>query len=297
MKKGLSEKIHDLFQEPSGGVVLQAAPAQASIQEVVRLIAIKRIQPSVLQPRKFFDEDKILELAQSILENGFVQPLIVRPNLKNGFDIIAGERRYRAALVANLKEVPVIIRQWDDTQTALAAIVENIQREDLKPVEKAEAFSELVAHFGWKQNELADKLGLSRSQVANTLRLLKLDPLGLEYLNTDKISEGHAKILASLSKPDQKELLKCIVKKQWSVRQLEDHLKKRKDTQKKINHTHENDLYANHLATKIQDRVLTPVDLRFEGDQKGRLIFSFENHEVLISLLEKLGLFHVFDDF
>lgn len=297
MKKSLGDKINDLFQETAVAIVPQSASAASSIQEVVRLIAIERIRPSALQPRKIFQEDKLLELAHSILENGFVQPIIVRPNLNQGFDIIAGERRYRAALLAKMKEIPVIVRPWNDTQTALAAIVENIQRENLKPTERAEAFSELVAQFGWKQNELAEKLGLSRSQVANTLRLLKLDPLCLECLNCEKISEGHAKILASLAKPDQKKYLELILKKQWSVRQLEDYLKKKTQPAETKKPYDPNSLYANHLAQKIQDYVLTQVDLRFEGEQKGRLIFSFENHDSFIGLLEKLGLSAVFDDF
>lgn len=208
--KGLDSIFRDNVTENNEGVKLK----------------ISEIEPNRNQPRKDFDPEALRELADSINTHGIIQPLLVRPILAGGYEIVAGERRWRAARMAGLKEVPVLIREMDDSEFMQIALIENLQREDLNPLEEANGFAKLMEEFGFTQEKLSQAVGKSRSAVANTLRLLALPEEIAKMLEKSLISSGHARTLLGFK--DNEQMLKIanlIVEKDLSVRQVEDLLK------------------------------------------------------------------------
>lgn len=185
------------------------------------IVAIDRIRPNPDQPRKTFSEDDMADLTASIRDRGVIQPLIVRPDPAdpNGFEIVAGERRWRAAQRAQLHEIPILIRNFSDTEVLEVAIIENIQRSDLNAVEEALGYRQLMERFGHTQEQMAQVLGKSRSHIANLLRILNLPEAVLEFVRDGKLSAGHARALVPAS--NQVELARQIVRKGLSVRQAE----------------------------------------------------------------------------
>ncbi len=185
-------------------------------------LAIHEIEPNRDQPRKLFDESALNELAKSIEKNGIIQPLLVRPMSDGSYQLVAGERRWRAAHIAGLHEVPVTIREMSDEEASVFALIENLQREDLNPVEEAEGLKSLIETYGLTQEETADRVGKSRVAVTNTLRLLKLPKSVLTLLSEGKITAGHSRALLSLD--DEKEMLRIaesVIANELSVRQVE----------------------------------------------------------------------------
>lgn len=195
-----------------------AAPAKA---EVPRTLPIERIEPSPYQPRQRFDKEALDALAASIAQNGLLQPILVRPHSskKNHFEIVAGERRWRAAQKARLHEVPVLIREFDNAQTLEIAIVENVQRQDLDPLEEAEGYQRLIDEFGNSQEAIAKVVGKSRSHIANSLRLLGLPKQVKELIAERKLTAGHARAL--IGAPDPVTLAKQVAARGLSVREVE----------------------------------------------------------------------------
>ena len=191
-------------------------------------LKISEIEPNRTQPRKEFDEQALSELAESISQHGLLQPLLVRPLTLGGYQIVAGERRYRASRMAGLTEVPVIIKELTDTETMEIALIENLQREDLSPVEEALGYKALIDEHGFSQEEVAKSVGKSRPAVANALRLLKLPDNIMEYLKDGKISAGHQRALLTLENEElMTELADEIVAKDLSVRQVEKNLQEK----------------------------------------------------------------------
>ena len=182
------------------------------------MVPVEKVAPNPDQPRRTFDKDQLNDLAASIREKGIIQPLIVRPK-GGGYEIVAGERRWRAAQMAKLHEIPVLVRDFDDTEVLEIAIIENIQRADLNPVEEAAGFSQLMEKFGHTQEKLAEVLGKSRSHIANSVRLLGLPAEVLSYLRDGKLSAGHARAL--ITSDDPVALAKLVIKKDLSVRETE----------------------------------------------------------------------------
>ncbi|HWU43592.1 MAG TPA: ParB/RepB/Spo0J family partition protein, partial [Bdellovibrio sp.] len=185
-------------------------------------VAIDKLQPGQFQPRKTFEKETLQELAQSIKENGILQPIIARRTASGKLEIIAGERRWRASQLAGMHEVPVILRSFNDKEALELAIVENIQREDLNAIEEAEGYSRLITEFKLSQQQVAEKVGRDRATVANAVRLLSL-PLDVkEMIAKNELSVGHAKVLLSLSDPKkQSDLAKKVLKEKIAVRKLE----------------------------------------------------------------------------
>lgn len=178
------------------------------------MLKISEIEPNRSQPRRDFDENSLSDLAQSISQHGLLQPLLVRPLPIGGYQIVAGERRYRACRMAGLTEVPVTIRELSDTETMELALIENLQREDLSPIEEALGYKALIDEHGFSQEEVATSVGKSRPAIANSLRILKLPDSVLEYVKQDKISAGHARALLMLdNEEDMLELAELIYKK------------------------------------------------------------------------------------
>lgn len=213
-KSGLGRGVGAIFTDNSVD--------EYSVSSGAVKIKLIDIEPNRDQPRKVFDEKALSELADSIAQHGVLQPLLVRPMMDGGYQLVAGERRWRASRMAGLTEVPVVIKELTDTQVAEIALVENLQRENLNPLEEACGYKELSDKYGYTQEEVASIVGKSRSAVANSLRLLNLADAVLELLNQGELSAGHAKaILYSEDKEYQIELAKLVVKEGLSVRETE----------------------------------------------------------------------------
>ena len=193
----------------------------------VESIQIERIVPNRYQPRQVFDSSKITELAESIDEHGLLQPIIVRPIEENMYEIIAGERRFRALQSLHKSQADVIIRHMNDEETAVVALIENIQRENLSAVEEAEAYKKLLEIGGTTQSELAKSLGKSQSFIANKLRLLKLAPKVINRLREGKITERHARAVLSLKEDDQEKLIEQVISQKLNVKQTEARVKQK----------------------------------------------------------------------
>jgi len=252
---------------------------QGSIQQV----ALDRLAPSPNQPRKRMDEAAIAELASSIAEKGMLQPILVRPR-EDGFEIVAGERRFRAARQAGLASVPVVVRDLDDRETLEIAIVENLQREDLNPVEEARAFKQLL-DFGQKQEEIGRAVGRSRSAVANSLRLLTLPERALAALETGEISAGHARAVLAQPEADRPWALETIVARGLSVREAEG-LRRPAGAPKGATGKSASGPYA-ELEEDLSRHAGTRVRIR--GEKRGRIELHFHSEDELTRLLELLG--------
>ncbi len=184
-------------------------------------IDINKIEANKNQPRKYFDEGSLLELSESIKNYGMIQPIVVR-RINDYYELIAGERRFRAAKIAGLKKLPAIIKDFDKSTAFEVALIENIQRKDLNPIEEAESFYKLQTEFGFSQEEIAEKVGKSRSAITNAIRLLNLDSRVLNFVRENKLSGGHAKALLSISDENmQFELAERVIEEDFSVRETE----------------------------------------------------------------------------
>jgi ParB family chromosome partitioning protein len=260
------------------------------------MVPVGRLHPCPLQPRKEFHDDTLRELADSIREQGIIQPLIARER-GEGFQIIAGERRWRAAQLAGLATVPVIVRQVDDRATLEMMLIENLQREDLNPIDEALGYSELIAQFHLTQEDAAAKVGKSRVAVANALRLLKLPPEIKDWLKAGQISTGHAKVLLGLLAPDQQKLAaEKVLKERLSVRQLEELVSlwqsgpaTKPANAKEIPPPGVRDVHIVDLENRLRERFGTRVTLRYLKG-KGAVEIRFFSDDELQRVLDIAGL-------
>lgn len=254
-------------------------------------IDIDLISPNKNQPRKNFDKEKIAELALSIQEHGLVQPLIV---VKDGdyYKIVAGERRWRACKSIGLKSVPVIVKDYDEKQVAEIALVENLQREDLNPIEEANGYKQLMEDFGLTQEQVSNRVQKSRSSVANSLRLLALPKKIIALVEDGKLSMGHARaILGASTDAKMIEIANLVIEKGLSVRQVEALVKEKEPTQKKrpaeINRDVKNAI--DFSAKKIQDRLGAKVNVSYSNKFKGKIEINFANYKEMNRLLDMLN--------
>ena len=255
----------------------------------VETIRLSLVEPNPDQPRKEFDEEKISELADSIRQHGILQPLLVRPLSNGGYQIVAGERRWRAARVAELTEVPAVIRELDDKQVAQFALIENLQREDLNPIDEAMGYQSLMDNYGMTQQEVADVVGKPRSSIANSLRLLSLDVDVRNMLINGVISTGHAKLLAPLDEKRQLELADLTSTEQLSVKQLSDLIeaqKKMKKASPKPRLKKPTFLVEAELALK--QTFGQPVKVEQAKGGKTKLTIECKNEEAFRELMKKL---------
>ena len=257
----------------------------------VGTLSLAKIIPSSTQPRRHFDEDALKELAASIKGTGLIQPIVVR-KVGDQFEIIAGERRWRASKLAGLSEVPVVIRELSDKDAFAIALVENIQREDLNPLEEASAYRRLVDEFGFTQNELAETVGKSRSGVANTMRLLQLPTAVQNYVISGQLSAGHARSLIGFSKSEAEELAELIVKHGYTVREAEELARESKQetpqkTKKKSKSSFRDDVQTRNIAEELQ-RVLGTKVLLKDKKGKGSIEIQYENYDVLQDVLDRI---------
>jgi len=241
--------------------------------EEFKIVQIKDIQKNPYQPRKEFSEEKIQELAQSIKENGLIQPIIVRKSPVLGYEILAGERRYRASIVAGLSEVPVIVKQLSDQDMMLYSIIENLQRENLNPIEEAKAYQFLIDK-GFTHTEIAEKMGKSRPYITNLVRLLGLPKHILIEVESGRLSQAHARLLIQLSSDKQDKLLNRIQTENLSVRQVEQILQKTKKSSKK-----EKDHFVKDEEQKLKKILGLDVQIKLQKKDSGKITISFHNQD------------------
>lgn len=264
---------------------------EVSEQDQVREIPISELRPNPYQPRKVFREEALEELKQSILEHGVIQPILVRKSIK-GYDIIAGERRYRASLAAGLTTIPAVERNFNDQIMMEVALIENVQREDLNPLEIADAYQKIMDKFSLTQEELSKKMGKSRSLVANYLRLLNLPKEIRENVSRGTITMGHAKTLVAIEDPKvQQWLANETINKGLSVRKLEEMVqdihrdkKKEKATPKKKD---TKAVYYKNAEERLREKLGTAVLIK-PGKKKGRIEIEYYSEGDLERIIEML---------
>ena len=241
--------------------------------EEFKIVQIKDIQKNPYQPRKEFSEEKIQELAQSIKENGLIQPIIVRKSPVLGYEILAGERRYRASIAAGLSEVPVIVKQLSDQDMMLHSIIENLQRENLNPIEEAKAYQSLIDK-GFTHTEISEKMGKSRPYITNLVRLLGLPKHILTEVESGRLSQAHARLLIQLSSDKQDKLLNRIQTENLSVRQVEQILQKTKKISKK-----EKDYFVKEEEQTLKKILGLDVQIKLQKKDSGKISISFHNQD------------------
>ncbi|TLS35139.1 ParB/RepB/Spo0J family partition protein [Pseudalkalibacillus caeni] len=257
--------------------------------DAIKEVAVANLRPNPYQPRKTFDPEGIQELKKSIAEHGVLQPLIVRKSIK-GFEIVAGERRYRASKEAGLKVVPVIVKELTDQQMMEIALIENLQRENLNPIEEAQAYQKLMKEIGLTQEELAKRLGKSRPHLANFLRLLQLPEEVQTLIAEGNLSMGHGRTLLGLKKKQNVMLVvEKVLKEKLNVRQLEQLITRLnenvpRETQKKED---KKDVFLKQKETVLRDRFGTAVSIK-KNKKKGRIEIEFFSQDDLERILDML---------
>lgn len=272
-RRGLGRGLDALLPETEGVRALQDIP-------------VVSISPNPFQPRRRMDEASLRELASSLRRTGVLQPVIVRPQ-GDGYQLIAGERRWRAAQIAGLERIPAVVREATNAETLELALVENLLREDLNPIEEAEAYQRLLTEFQWSQEELAQRVGRDRSTIANALRLLKLPPLIQEDLREGRLTMGHARALLGLSSPrDQMRLREQIVTRGWSVRSTEQMVRKARGRQGRSPSARRPELRSIQEGLQEVLRVKVQVTGRLE---RGRIEIYYSSAEELDEIYRKIA--------
>ncbi len=273
------------------GALITTKKDELEKKEFIMECDVTKIKANPLQPRKKFKEDKINELANSIAENGILQPIIVREK-DGGYEIIAGERRYRAALKLNMKRIPLIVKKVEDIETLELAIIENIQRENLNPVEEAVAYQQLQEKHKYTQEKLAKKLGKSRSVITNAIRLLKLPEEVIEMLTQNEISSGHARaILVEKDPKKQLKLAELVRKEGLSVREIEKKVKEKNKvvTKKNFKLVNKKKEIIN-IENKMTDFLGTKVKIKHSKKEIGKIEVEYYSEGDLIRILETMGM-------
>lgn len=292
-KSGLGKGLEALFPSNVDVDLLGGESLNGKSEKVIEM-KINEIEPNVNQPRKAFDNDKIAELADSIKEHGVLQPIIVTKK-DNYYQIIAGERRWRASKVAGLKTIPAIVRDYDERKIREVALIENIQRENLNPIETARALKELMEEHNLTQEQLSKTLGKSRSAIANTVRILNLDDRVLDLVSEGKLSEGHARSLVAIDSPQkQYKLALDIINLDLSVRDAEALVKEEKEEKKSTakgkKNTKTKKLDANYkeVENRLKQALGTKVTLNPSTKSKGKIIIEYYSMEELDRILDTI---------
>lgn len=276
-KGGLGRGLEALFNENStedSGVVT---------------LRLSEIEPNRSQPRTNFDQDALSELADSIAKHGLIQPIIVRPTSSGAYQIVAGERRWRACRMAGLDEVPVVIKELDDRSYYEIALIENLQREDLNAVEEAQGYKTLIENYGLTQEQVAESVGKSRSAVTNSLRLLNLSEDALKSLENGEITAGHARAILSAANDEMSSQMLIAAKCGASVRELENmaKAKPKTDTTEKTSKPKNN--FYSEVALSLKNELGRKVDIKSKGKGKGTITVEFYSDEELAEFAKKLA--------
>ena len=294
-KRGLGKGIDSLIPLNTGTGVKEAVKEKSSVVKKINgqmNVKISEVEPNRNQPRKTFDENGINELSESIKQHGIVEPLIVVKK-EDYYQIVAGERRWRAAMKAGLKEIPVVVKDYSDEQIVEIALIENLQREDLNPIEEARAYRQLINEYNLKQDDVAKKVSKSRVTVTNSLRLLKLDEQVQEMLMADIISSGHARALLSLDdKTQQLEVANMIVERELTVRDTEKLIKQLKngENEKKAKKKLDNSSLFADYEENLKQKMGSKVIINRKNNTKGKIeieYYSNEEFERIYSILMK----------
>ena len=295
LKRGLGKGLDSLIptnvimeSELKHATVSTASSAEEG-KDGTLMVKLSKVEPNREQPRKNFDEDSLQELAESLKQFGMLQPILVQ-NRGDYYEIIAGERRWRAAKIAGLKEVPVIVRELTDQEIVEISLIENIQREDLNPIEEAQAYKRLLTEFHLKQDEVAERVSKSRTAVTNSMRLLKLCDEVQKMVVDDMISTGHARALISIEDPEEQYLIaQKIFDEKLSVREVE---KLVKDLHKPPKPPKEENKTLQAIYQEISERLKqslsTKVSVSAKQNGAGKIEIEFYNHEDLERLLERI---------
>lgn len=293
--KGLDSLISDKVSHKPSATPEKKEKATASAKEKAEktelLLKISQVEPNRNQPRKKFDEDALLELAESIKTYGILQPLLVQKR-DNYYEIIAGERRWRAAKMAGVKEVPVIIKNLTDQQIMEISLIENIQREDLNPIEEAHAYKQLLTEFHMKQDEIADRVSKSRSAITNSLRLLKLCDKVQQMIIDEKLTMGHVRPLIGIEDPDEQyQIAQRIFDERLTVRETEKLLKKlqkeKENPEKKVE-ADQLALIYEHVQELMKQILGTKVTVHPKKNHTGKIEIEYYSQEELDHLLEMM---------
>jgi len=260
----------------------------SSKKETVSVIPISNLIPGKFQPRKSFNQDSLKELAESIKAQGIIQPILVRMTSNNQFEIIAGERRWQAAKIAKLDEVPVVVKDIPDSTALAMALIENIQREDLNVIEEARGIKRLIDEFNITHEGAAEAVGKSRAAVSNTLRLLSLCEHAQYALETNKIEMGHARAILSLSPIDQAMMCQKIVNQKLTVREVEKEVSE--GLTKKTSPKQSKDHDIQRLENELSDRFGTNISISHKQSGKGSINFRYSNLDELERIIAKLKL-------
>jgi len=289
--KGLDALIPSAIDtKPKKAASASAAPEDGKGENGQVMVKITMVEPNREQPRKNFDEDALQELADSIKQFGLLQPILVQDR-GDHYEIIAGERRWRASRLAGLTEVPVIIRNYTDQEIVEISLIENIQREDLNPIEEALAYKRLLTEFHLKQDEVAERVSKSRAAVTNSVRLLKLSDEVQRMVIDDMISTGHARALLAIEDPEEQyNIAQRIFDEKLSVRDVEKLVKNLgKPAKPKKQKDKTLEAIYSELEEKLKQRLSTKVTVTGKGDGSGKLEIEFYSHEDLDRLVELLG--------
>lgn len=283
--KGLDTLIPSAVTEPKKN----RKEKEVIVEKPDSIVDINKVEPNREQPRKNFDEDALLELAESIKQFGLLQPILVQDR-KTYYEIIAGERRWRASKIAGLKEVPVIIRNYSEQEIVEISLIENIQREDLNPIEEAQAYKRLMNEFNLKQDEIAERVSKSRTAVTNSMRLLKLCDEVQQMIINDMITTGHARAIISIENPDEQyALAQKIFDEKMSVREVEKYIKnmnKPVKEKKKLNKSLK--VIYQEKEEVLKQALSTKVSVNGKGDGTGKIEIEFFSHDDFDRLMEIL---------
>ena len=267
----------------------KAAPKEEILEAGPIMVKTNKVEPNREQPRKDFDEDALMELADSIKQFGVLQPILVQKK-KDYYEIIAGERRWRAAKLAGLKEVPIIVKEFTEQEIVEISLIENIQRENLNPIEEAMAYKRLMEEFELKQDEVATKVSKSRASITNSLRLLKLDPRVQKMLEEEMISTGHARALLAISNKDkQYEIAQKVFDEKLSVRDIEKlvkDLKKIKKNKKEEKDVH--DFLYTELEESMKQILGSKVSIKNKKNNKGKIEIEYYSRDELERIVDMI---------
>ena len=279
-KRGLGRGLDALLPKKE-----EVAPPKTGLEE----IPIEFIQPGKYQPRAYFAEESIAELSDSIKAQGIIQPIVLRPIADERYEIIAGERRWRAAQLAGLAKVPAVIRTVDDDSALAMSLIENIQREDLNPLEEATALQRLIDDFQFTHQEVADAVGKSRSAVTNTLRLIQLSPPVAEMLVAGDLEMGHARALLTLEAKEQVAVAKQVVARGLNVRQTEELIRAARKVAVDGPVKPAQDADTKRLEQNLGQTLGQPVQIKHSRKGAGKLVISYSSLDELDGILSKMG--------
>ena len=291
--KGLGRGLDSLIPEKKNSSTKKSEKPDSGEENVSKsgelMMKINMVEPNRDQPRKNFEEDALLELADSIKQMGVLQPLLVRKR-KDYYEIIAGERRWRAAKIAGLKEVPVIIKDYTEQEIVEIGLIENIQRENLNPIEEAMAYKKLLEEFHLKQDEVAERVSKSRTAVTNSMRLLKLNEKVQQMIIDDMITTGHARALLAIDDQEQQYVLaNKIFDEKLSVRETEKLIKEIKNPKKpKVKKPVENSFLYDDLANKMKEVMGTKVSISSKGNGKGKIESEYYSDKELERMFDMI---------